>query len=138
MLDQGLQGLILEYDLPTTNGYDSDNPLVAGEVGRAGMALDSLEDLEEARHGGDDVRGHAAQGVDQVLAAEDDPGEREPPLLASGQGRDPLLHLVAPEVEEGEEVVVNLMRAIDEVMKALKKHPPAPVRKPKYPLRAGK
>ena len=48
MLDQGLQGLILEHDLPTTNGYDSDNPLVAGEVGRAGMALDSLEDLEEA------------------------------------------------------------------------------------------
>ncbi len=48
MLDQGLQGLILEYDLPTTNGYDSDNPLVAGEVGRAGMALDSLEDLERA------------------------------------------------------------------------------------------
>ena len=48
MLDQGLQGLILEYDLPTTNGYDSDNPLVAGEVGRAGMALDSLEDMVEA------------------------------------------------------------------------------------------
>ncbi|MFM7273740.1 MAG: methylmalonyl-CoA mutase family protein, partial [Gammaproteobacteria bacterium] len=48
MLDQGLQGLILEYDLPTTNGYDSDNPLVAGEVGRAGMALDSLEDMIEA------------------------------------------------------------------------------------------
>ena len=48
LLDQGLQGLILEYDLPTTNGYDSDNPLVAGEVGRAGMALDSLEDLEQA------------------------------------------------------------------------------------------
>ncbi len=48
MLDQGLQGLILEYDLPTTNGYDSDDPLVAGEVGRAGMALDSLQDLEQA------------------------------------------------------------------------------------------
>lgn len=48
MLDQGLQGLILEYDLATTNGYDSDNPLVEGEVGRAGMALDSLEDLERA------------------------------------------------------------------------------------------
>ncbi|HQR04488.1 MAG: methylmalonyl-CoA mutase [Proteobacteria bacterium] len=48
MLDQGLQGLILEHDLPTTNGYDSDNPLIAGEVGRAGMALDSLEDLEHA------------------------------------------------------------------------------------------
>ena len=48
MLEQGLQGLILEHDLPTTNGYDSDNPLVEGEVGRAGMALDSLEDLERA------------------------------------------------------------------------------------------
>ena len=48
MLDQGLSGLILEYDLATTNGYDSDHPLVEGEVGRAGMALDSLEDLEQA------------------------------------------------------------------------------------------
>lgn len=48
MLDQGLQGLILEYDLATTNGYDSDDPLVEGEVGRAGMALDSVEDLERA------------------------------------------------------------------------------------------
>lgn len=48
MLDQGLSGLILEYDLATTNGYDSDDPLVEGEVGRAGMALDSLEDLEQA------------------------------------------------------------------------------------------
>jgi methylmalonyl-CoA mutase N-terminal domain/subunit len=48
MLDQGLQGLILEYDLATTNGYDSDDPMVEGEVGRAGMALDSLEDLEKA------------------------------------------------------------------------------------------
>jgi methylmalonyl-CoA mutase N-terminal domain/subunit len=48
MLDQGLQGLILEHDLPTTNGYDSDDPLVAGEVGRAGMAVDSVEDLIEA------------------------------------------------------------------------------------------
>lgn len=48
MLDQGLSGLILEYDLATTNGYDSDDPMVEGEVGRAGMALDSLEDLTRA------------------------------------------------------------------------------------------
>jgi methylmalonyl-CoA mutase N-terminal domain/subunit len=48
MLDQGLSGLILEYDLATTNGYDSDDPIVEGEVGRAGMALDSLEDMEKA------------------------------------------------------------------------------------------
>jgi methylmalonyl-CoA mutase N-terminal domain/subunit len=48
MLDQGLEALILEYDLPTTNGYDSDDPIVEGEVGRAGMAVDSLEDVEKA------------------------------------------------------------------------------------------
>ncbi len=48
MLEQGLQGLILEYDLPTTNGYDSDDPLVEGEVGRAGLAIDSLQDLKRA------------------------------------------------------------------------------------------
>ena len=46
MLDQGLTGLFLEYDLPTTNGFDSDHPLAAGEVGRAGIALDSLADME--------------------------------------------------------------------------------------------
>ena len=48
MLDQGLQGLILEHDLPTTNGYDSDDPIAEGEVGRAGLAIDSLEDLDLA------------------------------------------------------------------------------------------
>jgi methylmalonyl-CoA mutase N-terminal domain/subunit len=46
MIEQGLTGLFLEYDLPTTNGYDSDHPLAAGEVGRAGVALDSLADME--------------------------------------------------------------------------------------------
>jgi methylmalonyl-CoA mutase N-terminal domain/subunit len=48
MLEQGLDGLIIEYDLPTTNGLDSDHPLAAGEVGRAGVAIDSLEDMERA------------------------------------------------------------------------------------------
>ncbi len=48
MLEQGLGGLFLEYDLPTTNGYDSDHPLAAGEVGRAGTAIDSLPDLVAA------------------------------------------------------------------------------------------
>jgi methylmalonyl-CoA mutase N-terminal domain/subunit len=46
MLERGLGGLFLEYDLPTTNGFDSDHPLAAGEVGRAGVALDSLDDME--------------------------------------------------------------------------------------------
>ncbi len=48
MVNQGLDSIIIEYDLPTTNGYDSDNPLCRGEVGRAGMALDTLQDMEEA------------------------------------------------------------------------------------------
>jgi methylmalonyl-CoA mutase N-terminal domain/subunit len=48
MLDRGLNGLIVEYDLPTTNGFDSDHPLAAGEVCRAGTAIDSLEDMEAA------------------------------------------------------------------------------------------
>jgi methylmalonyl-CoA mutase, N-terminal domain len=48
MLDQGLSGLIIEYDLPTTNGYDSDHPLASGEVGRAGTAIDTLADMEAA------------------------------------------------------------------------------------------
>ncbi|WP_372780517.1 methylmalonyl-CoA mutase family protein [Litorivivens sp.] len=48
MVNQGLDSIIVEYDLPTTNGYDSDNPLCRGEVGRAGMALDTLQDMEEA------------------------------------------------------------------------------------------
>jgi methylmalonyl-CoA mutase N-terminal domain/subunit len=48
MLDQGLSGFFIEYDLPTTNGFDSDHPLAAGEVGRAGVAIDTLADMEAA------------------------------------------------------------------------------------------
>jgi len=48
MLERGLSGLIIEYDLPTTNGYDSDHPLASGEVGRAGTAIDTLADMEAA------------------------------------------------------------------------------------------
>jgi methylmalonyl-CoA mutase N-terminal domain/subunit len=47
MLEAGLDGLILEYDLPTTNGLDSDHPLAAGEVCRAGTAIDTLADMED-------------------------------------------------------------------------------------------
>ena len=48
MLDQGLSGFFIEYDLPTTNGFDSDHPLAVGEVGRAGVAIDTLADMEAA------------------------------------------------------------------------------------------
>ncbi len=46
LLARGQTGLSVAFDLPTQIGLDSDHPLAAGEVGRAGVAIDSLEDLE--------------------------------------------------------------------------------------------
>ncbi|MCX6338801.1 MAG: methylmalonyl-CoA mutase family protein [Candidatus Aureabacteria bacterium] len=46
LLDQGQTGLSIAFDLPTQIGYDSDHPLAEGEVGRVGVAIDSLEDME--------------------------------------------------------------------------------------------
>src|SRR4051794_3876924 len=45
LLAQGVSGLSVAFDLPTQMGYDSDHPLAAGEVGRVGVAIDSLEDM---------------------------------------------------------------------------------------------
>ena len=45
LLQQGVSGLSVAFDLPTQMGYDSDHPLAAGEVGRVGVAIDSIEDL---------------------------------------------------------------------------------------------
>ena len=41
----GLKGLSVAFDLPTQIGLDSDNPLALGEVGKVGVAIDSLEDM---------------------------------------------------------------------------------------------
>jgi methylmalonyl-CoA mutase N-terminal domain/subunit len=46
LLDQGQTGLSVAFDLPTQIGYDSDDPRAAGEVGRVGVAIASLEDME--------------------------------------------------------------------------------------------
>jgi methylmalonyl-CoA mutase N-terminal domain/subunit len=46
LLGQGTTGLSVAFDLPTQIGYDSDDPRAQGEVGRAGVAIDSLEDME--------------------------------------------------------------------------------------------
>jgi len=46
LLDRGTTGLSVAFDLPTQIGYDSDDPQAAGEVGRVGVAIDSLEDME--------------------------------------------------------------------------------------------
>jgi methylmalonyl-CoA mutase N-terminal domain/subunit len=47
LLAQGVSGLSVAFDLPTQIGYDSDHDLAAGEVGRVGVAIDSIEDMAE-------------------------------------------------------------------------------------------
>ncbi len=46
LLDQGQTGLSVAFDMPTIMGYDSDHPRSEGEVGRCGVAIDSLKDME--------------------------------------------------------------------------------------------
>ena len=46
LLDKGQMGLSVAFDLPTQIGLDSDHPLALGEVGKVGVAIDSLEDME--------------------------------------------------------------------------------------------
>jgi methylmalonyl-CoA mutase N-terminal domain/subunit len=46
LLDKGQSGLSVAFDLPTQIGMDSDHPLALGEVGKVGVAVDSLEDME--------------------------------------------------------------------------------------------
>jgi methylmalonyl-CoA mutase N-terminal domain/subunit len=45
LLEQGVSGLSVAFDLPTQMGYDSDHPLAEGEVGKVGVAIDSIEDM---------------------------------------------------------------------------------------------
>ena len=51
LLSQGVNGLSVAFDLPTQIGYDSDHPLAEGEVGKVGVAIDSLEDIEQLFEG---------------------------------------------------------------------------------------
>ena len=46
LLEQGVTGLSVAFDLPTQIGYDSDHALAEGEVGKVGVAIDSIEDME--------------------------------------------------------------------------------------------
>jgi len=48
LIDNGQTGLNVAFDLPTQLGFDSDDPQAEGEVGRVGMAIDTLDDFEEA------------------------------------------------------------------------------------------
>ncbi len=51
LLSQGITGLSVAFDLPTQMGMDSDHPLAAGEVGRVGVAIDSLADMQALLNG---------------------------------------------------------------------------------------
>lgn len=51
LLSQGQTGLSVAFDLPTQIGYDSDHPLAQGEVGRVGVAIDTLADMETLLEG---------------------------------------------------------------------------------------
>ncbi len=51
LLDHGQTGLSMAFDLPTQIGYDSDHPLSAGEVGKVGVAIDTLADMETVFQG---------------------------------------------------------------------------------------
>jgi methylmalonyl-CoA mutase cobalamin-binding domain/chain len=46
LIEQGQTGLSVDFDMPTLMGYDSDDPMSLGEVGREGVAVDVLEDME--------------------------------------------------------------------------------------------
>jgi methylmalonyl-CoA mutase N-terminal domain/subunit len=46
LIDQGQTGLSVDFDMPTLMGYDSDDPRSLGEVGREGVAIDTLDDME--------------------------------------------------------------------------------------------
>lgn len=46
LIANGTTGLSVAFDLPTQIGYDSDDPMAEGEVGKVGVAIDSLEDME--------------------------------------------------------------------------------------------
>lgn len=51
LLEQGQTGLSVAFDLPTQIGYDSDDSMASGEVGKVGVAIDSLKDMEKLFEG---------------------------------------------------------------------------------------
>src|SRR5204862_5047643 len=50
LLSHGTTGLSVAFDLPTQMGYDADHPLSEGEVGKVGVSISSLEDMETMLH----------------------------------------------------------------------------------------
>ena len=46
LLEQGVTGLSVAFDLPTQIGYDSDHPMAVGEVGKVGVPITSIQDMD--------------------------------------------------------------------------------------------
>ncbi len=82
LLSQGQHGLSVAFDMPTLMGYDSDAPQARGEVGKCGVAIDSLRDMEVLFDGIDmgdittsmTINGPAAIAVAQYIAAAEKKG----------------------------------------------------------------
>src|SRR4051812_38908796 len=51
LIEAGTTGLSVAFDLPTQMGYDSDDPIAHGEVGKVGVAIDSIDDMRQLFHG---------------------------------------------------------------------------------------
>jgi methylmalonyl-CoA mutase N-terminal domain/subunit len=70
LIAQGQTGLSTDFDMPTLMGYDSDHPLSEGEVGREGVAIDTLADME-----------HLFDGIDleRISVSDDDQSHRVDP-----------------------------------------------------------
>ena len=72
LLAAGQTGLSVAFDLPTQMGLDSDSPRSLGEVGRAGVAIDSVEDMHQLLA---DLRSVRLRGVDEIDAKLDGAAE---------------------------------------------------------------
>ena len=82
LLEQGQMGLSVAFDMPTLMGYDSDHPKARGEVGKCGVAIDSVRDMETLFAGIDmgeittsmTINGPAAIALAQYIAAAENKG----------------------------------------------------------------
>ena len=74
LLESGQTGLSTDFDMPTLMGYDSDHPMAHGEVGREGVAIDTLDDMEALFEDIDEATGRGGQpGIRAVEVAEGSP-----------------------------------------------------------------
>ena len=68
LLDRGQTGLSVAFDLPTQMGYDSDDPMAVGEVGRVGVPIDSIADMELLFDGIDLARASTSMTINATAA----------------------------------------------------------------------